>query len=288
MTGAPASLGPFLDRLVTRYHDPALLAKDPLGVVHRFPDPRDQEVVAVLASALAYGRVDQILKSIDAALERMGGRPYAFVRTFEPRTDARLFDGFVHRFNTGRDIAMLCLGLRQVYGDAGSLGAFFARGYEREAHGDVRPALQSYVERFLALDFRPLVAGPLPQDAGVRWFFAAPAQGSACKRLNLQLRWMVRGDGLDLGLWPQIDPAHLIIPLDTHVARISSYLGLTSRRTPGWAMAEEITGGLRRLDPRDPIRYDWAICRLGILDHCPRRRGEPDCGACALFPVCGA
>lgn len=280
------ALGPFLERLVEQYGRPELLPGDPLAVVHRFADPLDQEVAAVLAAGLAYGRVEQILASVGSALQRMG-RPHAFVRGFEPRRDARVFDGWVHRFNQGRDLALLCLGLRQIYEAWGSLGAFFSSRME-PADAHVGPALTRYTRDFLSLDFRPLVVGPLAAGEGVRWFFASPADGSACKRLNLQLRWMVRRDGLDLGLWRDVSPAHLIMPLDTHVARICTYLGLTQRRTQGWAMAQEITEGLRALSPDDPVRYDWAICRLGILNHCPRRRDPTRCAGCTLLPVCRA
>lgn len=290
MTEPPPAtdLAPFLDRLLLQYGGADLLQSDPLAIVHRFEDPLDQEVAAVLAAGLAYGRVDQILTSVDAALERMGKRPHAFVRGFEPRRHARRFDGWVHRFNVGRDLALLCLGLRQIYEQHGSLGAFFAsRQGPDDAH--VGPALTRYTRDFLGLDFRPLApAAALAAGEGVRWFFASPADGSACKRLNLQLRWMVRRDGLDLGLWRDVDPARLIMPLDTHVARICTYLGLTERRTPGWAMALDITERLRAIAPDDPIRYDWAICRLGILSHCPRRRDPVRCAACALVPVCRA
>lgn len=284
---APAGLGPFLERLVEQYGGADLLPTDPLSVVHRFEDPLDQEVAAVLAAGLAYGRVDTILASVGDALARMGGRPHAFVRRFEPR-DARRFDGFVHRFNTGRDLALLCLGLRQVYEAHGSLGAFFERGYARtDPH--TGSALTSYTARFLDLDLRPLSpTRALAAGEGVRWFFASPADGSACKRLNLQLRWMVRRGGLDLGLWRGVDPAHLVMPLDTHVARICGYLGLTARRSVGWRMALEVTEALRALDPADPTRYDWAICRLGILSHCPRHRDPQRCAGCTLLPVCRA
>jgi uncharacterized protein (TIGR02757 family) len=121
----------------------------------------------------------------------------------------------------------------------------------------------------------------------VRAFLSDPASGSACKRLNLFLRWMVRpDDGLDLGLWAPVRPDQLVIPLDTHEARISRYLGLSDRRTVDWKMAVEVTEGLRRLDPSDPVRYDFALSRLGILDECPRRRDPVKCRRCPLVPVC--
>ena len=178
---------------------------------------------------------------------------------------------------------------RQIYAGHQTLGDFFAAGYVPGETGAMRAALSSFSQRFLALDFSPLYpGGVLGRDAGVRWFFPDPEGKSACKRLNLYLRWMTRTDGFDLGLWPQVSTGDLLIPLDTHVARICGYLGLTQRKTVGWAMVEEVTDGLKRLHAGDPIRYDWAISRLGILGHCPSRRHPQRCVACRLFTVCAA
>ena len=105
--------------------------------------------------------------------------------------------------------------------------------------------------------------------------------------MNLFLRWMVRpDDGVDLGVWRHVSPSQLIIPLDTHVSRIASYLGLTQRRTVDWRMAQEVTRRLRQIDPDDPVKYDFALCRLGILDACPRRRDPIKCAGCDLLSVC--
>jgi uncharacterized protein (TIGR02757 family) len=284
-----SALKTFLNQLQSSYDGLGHLGSDPLALVHEYTDPLDQEVVGFIASALAYGRVDSIQKSGRAALERMGPSPAAFVKNFDPVRDGEVFAGWVHRFNKGIDLAALSWGLCQVYGQWSSLGAFFVEGYRSDEDKDIRNGLTSFVERFLQLDFRPVYgAEGLPERAGLRWFFPSPLGGSACKRLNLYLRWMVRKDGLDLGLWSGVRPAHLMIPVDTHVARISTYLGLTHRKSPDWRMSEEITAGLRQLDPVDPIRYDWAISRLGILSHCPRRRDPKRCQACSLFPVCTA
>ena len=129
--------------------------------------------------------------------------------------------------------------------------------------------------------------GRLGPGSPVRLFFSSPADGSACKRLNLFLRWMVRrSGGLDFGLWSDVSPRRLVIPLDTHVARIARYVGLTTRTTPDWKMALDVTHSLRRFDPGDPVKYDFAICRLGILDYCPRKRDIVKCEGCSLRPVC--
>ncbi len=127
----------------------------------------------------------------------------------------------------------------------------------------------------------------LPEKAGVRFFFPSPSGKSPCKRLNLYLRWMVRrGDDLDFGLWEQVDPARLVIPLDTHVARISRHLGLSQRKTADWKMAEEVTDALKELDPLDPVKYDFSISRLGILERCTKKRSASMCRECVINDVC--
>jgi uncharacterized protein (TIGR02757 family) len=276
-----------LDALAASF-GPGAIAPDPLEFPHAYADPADREVAAFVAAALAYGNVKQIKASVAGALGRMGPSPAAFVRGFEPARDAAAFDGFVHRFNVGEDLAALCLVLRRLAEGHGSLESAFLAG-DDPAAPDVGAALAAFSAAALALDPWPLYAGArrVPAAAGVRFFFPSPADGSACKRLNLFLRWVVRpADGVDLGLWRRVSPARLVVPLDTHVARIARYIGLTERAQPSWRMAVEITGRLRRLDPDDPVRYDFAICRLGILDRCPRRRDVSRCRPCLLRPVC--
>lgn len=282
-------LGGYLDRLHARF-DAAWLSPDPLEVVRRYSDPADQEVVGFYAAGLAYGRVDQILRSLDHLTERLGPRPARFVREFDFRRDADRFDDVRHRFHAGRDMALLTELLHRTLAEFGSIAACFTAGDDPGAP-DIGPGLAAFCHRLAEASRLP--AGPsvhrgrLTATAPVRHFFPSPAAGSACKRLNLYLRWMVRrADGLDLGLWDDVDPARLIIPLDTHVARISRYIGLSRRATPDWKMAVEITRHLAEFDPGDPVKYDFALCRLGILDYCPRRRDRDRCAACLLLPVC--
>jgi len=281
-----AELKTCLDQLYDRY-GASFLDTDPICFPRRYPDGEDREVIGLLASALAYGRVAQIQSSVARLVTLMGDRPADFVRSFEPPAGRRLLRGFVHRFNDARDVGLLLHYMRQMMEGAGSIGAFFARGYS-PAHDDVGEALSSFVARALALDCSPYYSeGRLPARAGVRFFLPSPRDGSTCKRMNLFLRWMVRpDDGVDLGVWRHVSPSQLIIPLDTHVSRIASYLGLTRRRTVDWKMAEEVTGRLRQIDPDDPVKYDFALCRLGILDACPRRRDPIKCAGCGLLAVC--
>ena len=149
---------------------------------------------------------------------------------------------------------------------------------------DVGPALDSFSSRALALDVTAAY-GRRPRRAGVSYFFPRPSAGSGCKRLNLFLRWMVRHDALDLGVWTRVSPAHLVVPLDTHVIRVGRCLRLTRYTSPGWPMALDITSSLRRLDPVDPVKYDFALCHLGMMNACGFNRPQRD-AHCPLGGMC--
>jgi uncharacterized protein (TIGR02757 family) len=255
-----------LDDLHRRYGRPELVPTSALSIPHRYARPEDREIAGFIAASLAYGSVAQIKRSAEAALAVMAPSPSGFVRRFDAARDTRRFARFTHRFNSGLDLAILCYLLHQVITQHGSLEVFFLRGYD-PSREDVGHALISFVERALTLDVSPFYAsGTLPPKAGVRFFFPSPAEGSACKRLNLFLRWMVRhGDDIDFGLWTEVSPAKLILPLDTHVARIVRQLGLTTINQASWRMATDVTRRLRVFDPDDPVKYDFALCRAGIL-----------------------
>ena len=247
-----------------RHYDHRFVDPDPLQFVRRQRTNPDREVVGLVASALAYGNVVQIKRSIAAALEVLGPRPALAVRRLDPLAAARRLSSFRHRFNDGRDVACLLFFMRQMLESHGSIEAFFAEG-SRTDGADIGPALASFSARALSLDSGGLYgARRTPRDAGVRFFFPSPEDGSACKRLNLYLRWMVRRDGVDLGVWRSVDAARLVIPLDAHVLAIARRTGLTRYRSPGWPMALDITRRLRRLDPADPVKYDFALHRMGL------------------------
>lgn len=255
-----------------RHYDHRFVDPDPLEFVRRQSSPADREVVGLIASSLAYGTVRQIKRSIGRVLEVIGDGAAAAVDRLEPRAMARRLSTFKHRFNDGRDVACLLFFIRQMREQHGSVEEFFRAGHDaREA--DVGPALISFTARTLALDHGGLYGrGALPAAAGVRFFFPSPASGSACKRLNLYLRWMVRREGVDLGVWRGVDPAGLVIPLDAHVLAIARRVRLTRYRSPGWPMAMDITRRLRALDPADPVKYDFAFHRMGLW----KRKGEID------------
>lgn len=261
---ALTTLAPPLDRL---YDDFNLThsTRDPIWTVRRYTAPDDQEVVAFIASALAFGRVQSVLQTVDAILGVMGPSPAAFLRQFTPE-QAELFGAIGHRWIRSRDLAAFAYLLHLMLADAGSLEAFFARGHLPDA-GSVEDGLESFSTRALTLDLRPIYGRSRPKP-GVAYFFSRPSSGGACKRLNLFLRWVVRRDAVDLGLWSAVTPAQLVVPLDTHIIRVGRCLGLTRRVSPGWKMATDITATLRTLSPGDPVRYDFSMCHLGMMGNC--------------------
>ncbi len=225
---------------------------DPLEFLYAYEDLRDREVAGLVASALAYGRVAQILRSVSEVLERIGPEPAGFVSRSSSRELERRLEGFKHRFTTGADIAKLLVGAARAIRKHGSLNACFAGGLD-PGDESVIPAL----ERFSAE-----IAGLARSHCG--FLFPSPEKGSACKRLNLYLRWMVRHDAVDPGGWTGVSPALLVVPLDTHMHRIGLALGLTERGQADLRTALEITGGFRQIVPEDPVRYDFCLTRLGI------------------------
>src|SRR5438093_322757 len=281
---AIARVKPLLDRLYSDFNYPDSAA-DPIQIVRRYERSDDREVVAFCAASLAFGRVASVLQSIERLLAIMGPCPADYVRRFDPARDAAAFKGLVHRWTRERDIIALLWIIRQMLERCGTIEGFFLEGYHPSAP-DLASALDSFSARAMALDLK-VAYGRVPKRPGVCYFFPRPSKGSACKRLNLFLRWMVRRDALDLGVWSRISPAKLIVPLDTHVIRVGRCLGLTRYTSPGWPMARDITASLRRIDPDDPVKYDFALCHLGMMNACGfsrgprrgRRASDPDRGA---------
>ena len=282
-----ASLKFHLDNFLDNFPRERHVSNDPVQFVHRYEDPRDREVAGLIAAVFAYGNVKCVIRTVDAALQYLGNSPSRTLATFEPRKDARRLRGFYHRFNTNRDLAVLFWIVRRALEDYGSLEAVFTAGLS-PADTDIGAGLENFCKTLLGFGHEQFYPrGELKRRIGVRFFFPRPSEGSACKRLNLYLRWMVRPeDGIDCGVWKTVAPRQLVIPLDTHIARISSYIGLTEMRSPGWAMALEITRNLRALHAEDPLRYDFALCHLGIAGDCPRKRNLEKCARCPIVAIC--
>lgn len=272
-----------LDELY-RTFDHATSAADPVHIVRRYPSRADREVVGFCAAALAFGRVASVLQSVEALLDVMGPHPAAFVRQFDAVRNSRRIEPLVHRWIRGRDLVALLLILQRMLRESGSIERFFVEGDDSSAP-DVGPALDSFSGRALQTDLRGAYGRRLPARAGVCYFFPRPSAGSACKRLNLFLRWMVRRDAIDLGVWTRVSPARLIVPLDTHVIRLGRCLRLTRYTSPGWKMAAEITASLRALEPADPVRYDFSLCHVGMMNACGYGRPQAD-RQCPLRGLC--
>lgn len=267
------------------YHDYNRVdsASDPVHRVRPFTDPADREIAGFCAAALAFGRVASVLNSIDTLLAIMGPHPAAFVRSFDPDAPHPELRAMVHRWTRGTDIAALLWILRQMIERSGSIEGFFLEGYSQD-DVDVASALDSFSHRALALDIRR-VYKRVPRRPGVCYFFPRPSAGSACKRLNLFLRWMVRRDEVDLGVWTRIPASKLIVPLDTHVIRLGKCLRLTRYTSPGWKMAADITASLRTLDAGDPVRFDFSLCHLGMMNACGYGTDRRD-AHCPLRGLC--
>ena len=259
-------------------------ATDPIHIVRRFPRNDDREVVGFCAAALAFGRVASVLQSIEALLAVMGPHPAAFVRAFKPARDGARIEPLVHRWIRGRDLIALLLVLRRMLRESGSIERFFVDG-DDPATPDISGGLEAFSIRALQTDMREAYGARMPKRPGVCYFFPRPSAGSACKRMNLFLRWMVRRDAIDFGAWTSVSPSRLIVPLETHVIRLGHCLRLTRYVSPGWKMAAEITAALRRLDPADPVRYDFSLCHLGMMNACGFGRAQKDT-QCPLRGVC--
>lgn len=242
----------WLDALYHKYNHPKWIHPDPLEFVHKYSNPLDQEVVGLIAAALAYGRVTLILSSVRAVLEPMGSSPRDFLLVTDEDSWSVLYKGFRHRFTTVEHLLALLGGMKRALGRYGSLGECFSS----HMHND-RPAIINALAGFVR-DLRD----------GEKFYYNSllplPEKGSACKRLHLFLRWMIRRDSVDPGPWEWISPSVLWIPLDTHMYRICSRLGMTCRKSADQKCAMEITEHFRNIYPEDPVRYDFCLSRLGI------------------------
>jgi uncharacterized protein (TIGR02757 family) len=267
-----------------RAFDHTSSASDPVHIVRRFGAPADREVVGFCAAGLAFGRVSSVLQSIEALLQVMGPGPAAFVRDFDPVRHGPRLAPLVHRWIRGRDLVALLLVLQRMLREAGSIEAFFREG-DDPSQPHIGVALDGFSTRALRTDLRAAYGRRVPKQRGVSYFFPRPSSGSACKRLNLFLRWMVRRDAIDLGVWTTVSPSRLIVPLDTHVIRLGRCLRLTKYTSPGWKMAEEITASLRKLHPEDPVRYDFSLCHVGMMSACGFGKAQRDT-QCPLRGMC--
>lgn len=269
-----------LEKLYDKYNHREFIKPDPLQFLYRYSNRGDREIAAFLAAALAYGRVQQIEKSLNDLFGRIGASPYAFVKDFG-KTQRQKLNNFKHRFTTGEDVSDLLELLRGVLGENSSIENYFLLGYS-ESDENVISALSKFCGRLLGT-YAKSHSGQVTR--GLKYLLAGPSNGSACKRLNLFLRWMVRSDDVDTGLWRRIDKAKLIVPVDVHMSRLCGILGFHNLKTVSLAMAVKITEAFKEFESADPVKYDFALSRIGILENCTGRH-RSGCEICELFRFC--
>ncbi len=242
-----------LEELYAEYNKRELVSSDPVQFLWDYDDLLDREIVGLISSCLAYGRVGQILRTVSSVLEKMP-RPLEFLRNSTLESLKSTFEGFRHRFTSGEDVAMMLYGTKVAVVKYGSLNACFLAGLSNNDETTIS-ALEAFV-------------GELSFDGnmGKNYLLPVSSRGSACKRLNLFLRWMVREDEVDPGGWRGVPASKLMIPLDTHMYSICWTSGITKRKQADMKTAIEVTNYFRNISPEDPVRYDFALTRLGILD----------------------
>jgi len=239
--------------------DRTKLEPDPLQFLHMFDNEKDIELIGLIASIFAYGNVKQIENALKKLMLIFDEKPFLFIKNFSAKKDSIKLAGIKHRFYSEDDIIKLFIILNKEIKKHKSIKQIFIQGYNL-SDKNVKNGISNFSNHFLNSFSRSF--GDISN--GIKFMFPLPDKGSACKRMNLFLRWMVRKDELDFGLWNEIPTSKLVIPVDTHIARISKSLKLTKRKNVSWQMAEEITQNLKKFDSEDPIKYDFAICHIGI------------------------
>ena len=269
-----------LEKLYQRYNHHDLIKPDPLQFVYHFSDHRDMEIAGLLSAALAYGRVEQIQNSLTKLFGIIGKSPYEFVVNFN-HNDRKKLNGFKHRFNTGDDIADLFQLLKRILKEYKSIEKYFLQGYS-QTDENILPALTKFTDSLLKIH---ACENNGKTNQGLKYLLVSPSNGSACKRLNLFLRWMVRDDQVDAGIWKSIDKAKLIVPIDVHMGRLCKFLGFHNSKTTSLKTAVEITRHFSKIEPSDPVKYDFALSRIGIVENCTGKYGVR-CKSCDLEIFC--
>jgi len=280
LKNSKAQIKNVLEGLYDKYNHREHIKPDPLQFVYWYSNRQDREIVAFLAAELAYGRVQQIQKSLTDLLGRMGASPFEFALNFDKQKRQKL-KNFKHRFTSGDSLSDLLELLKKVLNRYGSIQEFFVQGYN-PGDKNIIAALSKFCDSLLEM-YAKIRKKPVPRQ--LSYLLARPVAGSACKRLNLFLRWMVRNDDVDTGLWRCIDKAKLIVPVDVHMGRLCRILGFHDRKTVSLSTAVEITECFAEIEPTDPVKYDFALSRIGILDGCTGQHRN-GCELCELFRFC--
>ncbi len=250
-----------LESIYTRYHSTLYIDNDPISCVRRFDEKRDQEIAGLISSSLAYGRINNIIRSLNSIFIITGDDLSGFVMESTLDEKKNLLKNFRHRFNSGEDMALLMESVKHAILQHGTVGNLFRLLLQKR--GTLKEALTSFSNKLK--EYAP--CKEIKKQRYFEYLLPSPKNGSACKRLNLYLRWMIRKkDGIDLGVWEDLSPEILIIPLDVHIIRAARYLGMTSRSCGDWKMAEQITEKLAESCPEDPVKYDFSLCRYSMVE----------------------
>lgn len=246
----------FLDHKVSQYNNREFIIEDPVSIPHRFDKKEDIEIAGFLAATISWGQRKSIIKNSTKLIELMGFEPHYFVMNFH-KEDLCAFDDFKHRTFNSQDLKYFLDTLKIIYKDHGGLERVFTRGFI-QGDKDAYNSIITYRKIFTSFNEPGRTAKHIPD----------PAKGSAAKRINMFLRWMVRKDnaGVDFGLWKDIDPGRLVCPLDIHTGNTARKLGLLKRRSNDWRAAAELTDKLKNFNKYDPIKYDFALFGLGIFE----------------------
>jgi uncharacterized protein (TIGR02757 family) len=245
----------FLDKKAAQYNQPNFIKNDPISIPHQFTKKQDIEIAGFFAATLAWGQRITIINNCKKLMGWMDNAPHDFLRHHQ-ESDRKRFMGFVHRTFNDTDLLYFIEFLAQYYQNNKSLETAFAQHMGKKDK-TIEQGLIGFNKQFFSLPYAP---------QRTQKHVATPAKKSACKRLNMFLRWMVRQDnkGVDFGIWKKINPAQLVCPLDTHVHRVASGLGLLKRKQADWQAALELTENLRQFDATDPAKYDYALFSLGV------------------------
>ncbi len=256
MNSDKQKLKDFLESKVGQYNSIRFIETDPISIPHLFNKKEDVEIAGFMAATIAWGQRTTIISNAKKLMQWMDGTPHDFIMNFSEK-DLLPFNAFVHRTFNSQDCIHFLWALKNLYQNYGGLENAFCSGFSSD-EADTKNAILLFRQRFLQLEH--------PQR--IEKHLANPDKKSSAKRLNMFLRWMVRTDnkGVDFGIWKQIKPAQLICPLDVHSGRVARKLGLLDRMANDWQAAEELSQNLRRFDPNDPIKYDYALFGLGVFE----------------------
>lgn len=269
-----------LDRFYEEFDFQERVRHDPVAIPRRYSAPEDIETAGFIAASFAYGKVSLFTPVVEKILAPGGKRPAEFIRNFSLKKDAKYLQGIHYRFNRELDILCFVYLVSETIRNRGPLQELFHSCLVPDSF-DMKNALSAFTESILSTDTSP-VYGRNIRPYGLKQLFPSPRKGGASKRTNLFLRWMVRKRDIDFGIWERVPPSQLIIPLDTHIARIAKCLGLTRRSTADWKTAQEITEALLRFDPEDPLKYDFALCHHGIAGLCRGEKVRTVCSSCGF------